>query len=1016
MRAVLLRPVLLLAALLAACASETMPHGLTLSAKLGETPGPTVVFQPLDQPEPLIPLPNDLVLTQRADGTRHWNVSTQAPTKIEQTQRRHLNDIEGFSGLTPITIQFDAPLDVSTVTDQTVFVVNVTPDDPVHPGQPNPRFGERLPLDLGRGWFPQDAAPHAYLPLDPYEKWKSYVLPPDNTVDTNGDGTSDKWLYHYEVATHTLDIRPIVPLQSGARYAVVLTRGVKGWAKDDLYGPIRSPWRYVNHDSQTADLEKALPSLAQAGVKRDDIAFAWTLTAGDLSKTFRALRDGLYGKGAFAWLNEEFPAKFAGFDDLGVTWDADGSFPEGNPYPKVPGDSVYVLQAQFLSPLAPLLAQFAPGVADSGFSHVSHFVFGDIDTPNLRATPDNVWELDPVAGTTSARGKPNFHEKIPFLLIVPKTTAQHKPPFPVTIYAHATGTSRIESLLLADRLAEAGIAVFAVDAVGHGPILTDPFKMLTDEFLPVARAAIANFLFPADKRPDEGLSDLDAVKQMMKNGFIQELTVRGRATDDNGDCVKEGGEAYYAPDAFRLRDAMRQTTLDNIVAVRVLHALEQAKVPAKPTFDAQKASQEQLWPHLMAGDFDLDGVLDVGGAVGADGKQQPYFMMGVSLGGIHTALTSPLEPYITAAAPVVPGAGLADIFIRTKLHDKVAGLMEAVSGPMLVGCPAEDGGVDISWNNTSNGCKATKRSVYRDPKTGLCSDQATTVPVALTRWKVTPGATVRIRNMANGGEAEQFAAADGSFRLSVASDKGDVLRLQVVGKDGKATQELYAKTPTEGLSRQRTTPGFRRFVQLAANILEGADAITVADRMFLNPLPDRGGGQPHTNILMMLAVNDRTVPFTQGVALARTTGLFGRPSATEPEPYRAWTEQAIASGLLEGQDVPPPVLDASKAGQGDGLCRLVPSNPADPSAGQSALCLAHVHGHHEYIAQANKSDEFPEVDGYQGTYSEFHRNLIVNYFHSLGRSVTRDLCWGDAKCVQARGLKKAWELPVGTTP
>ena len=122
---------------------------------------------------------------------------------------------------------------------------------------------------------------------------------------------------------------------------------------------------------------------------------------------------------------------------------------------------------------------------------------------------------------------------------------------------------------------------------------------------------------------------------------------------------------------------MRQTSFDNIVAVRLLRELSQAQVPPKPTFDAHKASKAELWPHLMAGDFDLDGVLDVGGAVGADGKPQPYFMMGVSLGGIHTALTAPLEPYITAAAPVVPGAGLADIFVRTKLHDKVAALMEA---------------------------------------------------------------------------------------------------------------------------------------------------------------------------------------------------------------------------------------------------------------------------------------------------------------------------------------------------
>ena len=127
-------------------------------------------------------------------------------------------------------------------------------------------------------------------------------------------------------------------------------------------------------------------------------------------------------------------------------------------------------------------------------------------------------------------------------------------------------------------------------------------------------------------------------------------------------------------------------------------------------------------------------------------------------------------------------------------------------------------------------------------KTGACSDQAQTVPVAQVHWQVPAGATVRLRNMANGNEDQALAGSDGRFRLAVASDAGDALRLQVVGNNGQAAQEVYLKAPREGLARQRSTPGFRRFVQLAANILEGADAITVADRMFLNPLPGRGDG------------------------------------------------------------------------------------------------------------------------------------------------------------------------------
>src|SRR5690606_8436623 len=145
-----------------------------------------------------------------------------------------------------ITVAFDGPLDLATVTDQTVFVINIEPG--------SSRFGERLPLDLGRGWFPHTATPHAYLPNDPLKHFDSFVLPPDNRVDTDGDGWPDQWVYHYEVATNTLDIRPLLPMEAGARYAVVLTRGIEGWNADGEKGSIRSPFPFVNHEAQTEDL------------------------------------------------------------------------------------------------------------------------------------------------------------------------------------------------------------------------------------------------------------------------------------------------------------------------------------------------------------------------------------------------------------------------------------------------------------------------------------------------------------------------------------------------------------------------------------------------------------------------------------------------------------------------------------------------------------------------------------------------------------------------------------------
>ena len=1002
------------------------PLGLAVADR--SVPGPTVRFEPLATPQAEIPFPNDLALRRRADGATFVNVSTIAGTKLDSRNREHLGQIEGFSGLTPIQIAFDGPIDLTTVTDQTVQVINIE--------HGSPRFGERLPLDLGRGWFPHDAQPHAYFPLDPYASFDSFILPPNNKVDSDGDGKPDKWVYYYETLTHTLDIRPLMPLQSGAQYAVVLTRGIKGWDKDGHYGPIRSPLPAVNHDTQTADLQRALPALAKVGIASTDIGFAWTLTTGDLARTFRALRDGLYGKGQFAWLDKEFAPKINDVYDMEISFDGDGTYGplEGAPFPVVGWDHTFALQGAYMQKLFGLINQFVPA---GGFEHVSHVVFGDFETVNLRATPDNVWRLDVKKGTVDV-DESKFHEKVPFLLVVPKSTAAHKPPFPVVVYAHATGTSRIECLLMADKLAQAGIATFSIDAVGHGPVLADPLKYLADSlggdgggYAGLLKALLVPMLFPdhethfakkdAAGQPikDAGgdivqMTDEEVLPILLQHGFVQQLAVKGRATDDNGDCWIKGGEAYYAPNAFRLRDAMRQTTFDYIVAVRMLRALGLQKIPAPPA-DPRKATKAQLMPNLLAGDFDMDGVLDAGG------PNVPYFMMGISLGGIHTALTSPLEPYIVAAAPVVPGAGLADIFMRTSLQQYVTGLMHSISGPQVSACPVKDaegkptGKVRLSWNDDSDGCSKATRKSYRDPATGQCLAQAMQVPTWFAEIAVPPGADVELENLDNGNRAVGKAAGDSSFALAVASDQHDRLRVRVRDGAGKLLAEAGAKTPYEGLATQRNTPDFRKFVQLAANVLEGADAITVADRAILDPLPGYGA----TNVLMMLSVIDQTVPFTTGVTLARGMGLFGRGDIYGPNaPYRAWFDKAIPLGLLQGKDAPPPPLSPNAAKPLQKLCNLVETVPGQPA--RSGLCLADVHGHHEYIAQPKNSDSFPPVpdktaDGkaYKGTFTEFHRNLIVSYFHSLGKRVIDDECWGDVKCVKEKGLDSVWDKPVG---
>ena len=65
---------------------------------------------------------------------------------------------------------------------------------------------------------------------------------------------------------------------------------------------------------------------------------------------------------------------------------------------------------------------------------------------------------------------------------------------------------------------------------------------------------------------------------------------------------------------------------------------------------------------MLAGDFNADGVLDIGG------KDVQISAAGTSLGGIHSLLFGAIEPEVEVVTPIVPGAGMLDILSRTGLR------------------------------------------------------------------------------------------------------------------------------------------------------------------------------------------------------------------------------------------------------------------------------------------------------------------------------------------------------------
>ena len=82
--------------------------------------GPAVVWDVLAKPLPEIPLPNDSAT--RPDATsatgRRLNISEEASTELERRSRRHFNRLDGFGTYAPITLSFDAPLDLINILDR----------------------------------------------------------------------------------------------------------------------------------------------------------------------------------------------------------------------------------------------------------------------------------------------------------------------------------------------------------------------------------------------------------------------------------------------------------------------------------------------------------------------------------------------------------------------------------------------------------------------------------------------------------------------------------------------------------------------------------------------------------------------------------------------------------------------------------------------------------------------------------------------------------------------------------
>ena len=100
--------------------------------------------------------------------------------------------------------------------------------------------------------------------------------------------------------------------------------------------------------------------------------------------------------------------------------------------------------------------------------YVDYFVFGTYDSPYLMGDPQSVhpdvhFDLNFITGEGVVTMPP-----IPWVLAVPKATAEHEPPFPVAYWRHGTSLYDLEMVLHAGIYARQGVALASMDASGHG--------------------------------------------------------------------------------------------------------------------------------------------------------------------------------------------------------------------------------------------------------------------------------------------------------------------------------------------------------------------------------------------------------------------------------------------------------------------------------------------------------------------------------------------------------------------
>jgi hypothetical protein len=969
----------LAALLVAGCLSEE-PEGLYPSPPARTT----VKYDFFHLPLPEIPLPNDIatrVDRNAATGVR-INASMVAPTQFERRTRELVDELDGWGTMQPIAIPFTGALDINSIlaghrdadyntANDVLYLVNVD--------RGSPEFGKIHHLDLGEGNYPTTLEQrNAYGPNDPrgdglsllYEEADEDVnrngaLDPGEDTDADGvldvpnylpgmhpaaddlAGRADALMTFYERETNTLLAWPLVPLRERTTYAVVVTRRVL----DEGGEPVGSPFEYIHHIAQTDALRPLPQVLAPLGLGLPDVAYAFTYTTQSVQTPMVAVRDGLYGHGAQAHLATEFPADVTKIFRMR---DA-AKFPPGSSLHLLPGE-VWREGAKAAAMLEGQATDtYASQLMLDGQAYVDFIVVGQYDSPQLFARADaegnplgyhdQVWPPD----LDRKRAKAH-HEKVTFTLAVPRKEISVRgegKPAPVVIFQHGHGGSRFSGpMQLSAFFCKFGLAVIAIDGPTHGVSISNVTKVL-------------------------------AIAQLGQYGLSAagEAVLTDRSVDMNGDGTTDSGADFWTAYMFHTRDMVRQFTLDSMQLVRMIRGFDGSRQWALGEEGEQLAG--------LAGDFDGDGVLDIGG-------DAPIMVTGGSLGGMMSMMMGGVEPEVSAVLPLVGGGALGSIGVRSSNGGAKVGFMVRAMSPMYVGTTGPDGTMLIET---------------------MVPDLTDDAVVSLaTTTGVLPGDTMVVENLGNGVRGCGLVDPAGRVHAPVESNVGDPTRIvfyrgaviapgskcglvagatevarveqidrrvEFQDKSWQAGEPIVALA--EGLGRRRGTPDLRRMQGLGQLVLDPGDPASFARHLLQEPLVFPGTGQKTgAHAAMVFTVGDTSVPNSAGMVVARAAGLlpYLTPDARYGKPVnQVLIDNFIAEGVSTikrftdstGRSVhidPENFSDGDDAWTGVSLPRLDPPlrlgvDQTDPLGGKSVafFLLSNPEGDHGFEQPGTMVDD-----------------------------------------------------------